>query len=196
MAEDLSIYTEIIIACVKLRQKIGDGFFCSLLDDKLKSFIKNFSQSGDSVAQYSPRLASVDSLLELMNQLEHLKLVEHLEVLPCQELLLRQKLLILKSLRPEVKITEKEKPAKETKSKSEAKEPAKQRFPQRSQKANQVREEVYRFIEQNGQVRTRDIVSQFGALSHRTILRSLKELVNQGLIAKQSEGGGVQYVVK
>jgi hypothetical protein len=192
------LYTEIIIACVQLRQTIGDEFFVKILDYKLRDFTNAFvrvsnSPSGHNAAQDNPRLRAIDSLLELLSQLEHLNIGDHLRLLTCREFLLKAKLSVI---REPNRVSAKQENAEtalppEVPFRSKA-----MRFPERTKKANQVREEVLKFIQFNHQARTKDITNQFSAISYRTILRSLKELVNQGVITRQSEGKNVQYMVK
>lgn len=147
------LYMDIIIACVQLRQSVGDELF-----------IKVFSV--------------VDSLLELLSGLEHLEAGEHLQLLACRRLLLKDKLAAIRKIKP---------PAR-------PKKPA-VRFPERTKKVNQVREEILKFIRNGHQVRTKDIVNQFNVISHRTILRNLKKLVSQGLVVRLSEdNGGIRYL--
>ncbi|OGN33901.1 MAG: hypothetical protein A3I39_01405 [Candidatus Yanofskybacteria bacterium RIFCSPLOWO2_02_FULL_47_9b] len=182
MEDNHILYADIIIACVQLRQTVGDNFFVQTFDTKLKNFI-NASGQADS------RLQSVESLLELLAQLEHLNLGDQLQLLACRELLLKDKLSIIQKIKP-TKLA-KIKPAKEEKEMI----PLPVRFPERTKKANQVREEILKFIQHNHQARTKDIVSQFSAISHRTIHRNLKELVNQGLVVRHSDdGGAIRYL--
>lgn len=178
MEDHQILYADIIIACVQLRQTVGDDFFVKTFDVKLKNFIS-------ASIQADSRLQSVESLLELLSQLEHLKLGEQLQLLACRELLLKDKLSIIQKIKPTKLV--KTKPVKEEKEMI----PPPARFPERTKKANQVREEILKFIQHNHQARTKDIVGQFSAISHRTIHRNLKELINQGLVTRRPDDGGV-----
>lgn len=50
-------------------------------------------------------------------------------------------------------------------------------------------------IQRTGPVRAKDIIAHCRPFSERTVRRSLKELVDQGLVVKDSSQGGVRYRV-
>ena len=193
--ERFSLFTEIILSCVRLRQDIKDDFFAVSLDNKLKNFIK--ASQCINVAQYHPLLYEINSLLELLNQLEHLEIGNKLLILPCRELLLKDKLSVLRAMKPPETSADAEK-KKETLASAEPPaqkiepEPA-VKFPERTRRTNQVREEILGFIRNERRVRTKDILAQFGAISQRTIKRNLKELVGRGIVSKESGKSSTHY---
>ena len=168
-------FTDFIIACIQLRQTITDHFFVELLDKKLKSFIE-----ASQDANLQSKLRSVESLLELLAQIEHLGIGEKLPILTCREQLLRSKLATMPKEATGLPIPLTTKPVIN-------------RFPERTKKASKVREEILVFIRKRVAVRTKEIIDQFSAVSERTIKRSLKDLVQQGLVEKQSENNATHY---
>jgi len=171
MSEDIHLhYTDIIIACVQLRQAVGDEFFIKILPP-------------------------IESVFELISQVERLDVAERLQLLACRRLLLKDKLSILR----DINSLARQKRAAQKKSMDTSAKPVKAkttRFPERNKKVNELREQILGFIRDSREARTKDIVSQFHATSQRTILRNLKELVHQGLVVKQAEHNGAsRYLV-
>jgi hypothetical protein len=194
-----SLFTQAIISCVRLRLVLVDPHFADLLERKTQNYITAFvaqnSSLEDNVAQYSSRIYAINALLEVVDQVEHLKLADSAVLLPCRELLLSYKLQTLKlfKLVKFSKIPAKQDDLREIEQSIAPKITIQNKFPQRTKKANRVREEILGFIKQTDRVRTKDILSQFGAISPRTIKRSLKELVVQGLIQKESDRNSTHY---
>ena len=56
-----------------------------------------------------------------------------------------------------------------------------------------TQEKIFEFIRKSPNVRAKDIIDGFGLLSDRTVKRSLKELINSGLIKKKEENRAVYY---
>ena len=58
---------------------------------------------------------------------------------------------------------------------------------------SKTQENILEFVRQEPDCRTKDVISQFSALSQRTIKRGLKELGEEGRIVKRSDGVAVYY---
>jgi len=65
----------------------------------------------------------------------------------------------------------------------------------RAGKLTKTQESILEFVRQEPDCRTKDVISQFSALSQRTIKRGLKELSEEGRIIKKSDGVAVYYSV-
>jgi len=65
----------------------------------------------------------------------------------------------------------------------------------RAGKLTKTQESILEFVRREPDCRTKDIISQFSALSQRTIKRGLKELNEEGKIVKRSDGVAVYYSV-
>ena len=55
------------------------------------------------------------------------------------------------------------------------------------------KERIFNYIKKTPDVRTKEIMSEFSALSGRTVKRSLKELLDEGFLRKRSDGAAVYY---
>ena len=62
-------------------------------------------------------------------------------------------------------------------------------------KLTETQEKILEFVRREPDCRTKDVVSQFSALSQRTIKRGLKELSEEGRIVKKIDGAAVYYSV-
>ncbi len=181
-------YFAALISCVELRKGISDVFFVETLDTKLRSLM--ISHGSTEPQQV---VSDINLLLEFITQLQHLQMVEAVSSAECIEKLLRLKITIIQNKKEAPRV-------KKTLAKPTAVDnvphvvsPPKDRFPQRTHKANQVREEILNFVRRKERARTKEILGQFNALSPRTIKRSLKELVDQGLLEKQVQGNSTHY---
>lgn len=71
--------------------------------------------------------------------------------------------------------------------------PTKTKLARLTLKSNSNKERIFNFIKRTPDVRTKDVLSEFNALSGRTVKRSLKELTEEGLLKKRSDGVAVYY---
>ncbi|MBI4160729.1 MAG: winged helix-turn-helix domain-containing protein [Candidatus Yanofskybacteria bacterium] len=55
------------------------------------------------------------------------------------------------------------------------------------------KEQIFNYIKKTPDIRTKEIMSEFSALSGRTVKRSLKELTDEGFLKKRSDGAAVYY---
>lgn len=62
-------------------------------------------------------------------------------------------------------------------------------------KLTETQENILEFVRREPDCRTKDVISQFSALSQRTIKRGLKELNEDGRIVKRTDGVAVYYSV-
>jgi len=56
------------------------------------------------------------------------------------------------------------------------------------------KERIFNYIKKMSDVRAKDIMREFSALSDRTVKRCLKELTDDGLLKKRSDGAAVYYL--
>jgi len=55
------------------------------------------------------------------------------------------------------------------------------------------KEQIFNYIKKTPDIRTKEIMSEFSALSGRTVKRSLKELTDEGFLKKRIDGAAVYY---
>jgi len=55
------------------------------------------------------------------------------------------------------------------------------------------KEQIFNYIKKTPDMRTKEIMNEFSALSGRTVKRSLKELTDEGFLKKRSDGAAVYY---
>src|SRR3989344_5220271 len=60
-------------------------------------------------------------------------------------------------------------------------------------KTDSNKEQIFNYIKKTPDVRTKEIMSEFSALSGRTVKRNLKELADEGFLKKRSDGAAVYY---
>ena len=60
-------------------------------------------------------------------------------------------------------------------------------------KPDSNKEQIFNYIKKTPDIRTKEIMSEFSALSGRTVKRSLKELTDGGFLKKRSDGAAVYY---
>jgi len=63
-------------------------------------------------------------------------------------------------------------------------------------KLTKTQEQILEFVRKEPDCRTKDVMTQFSVLSQRTVKRGLKELSEEGRIAKRIERGAVYYSAK
>ncbi|OGN02507.1 MAG: hypothetical protein A2655_02165 [Candidatus Yanofskybacteria bacterium RIFCSPHIGHO2_01_FULL_43_42] len=158
------------------------------------------------VAQYRQvnLLNSVDNLLDYLEYLAHISKNDTTPPLLAQRNLLKFKLHILKRNRD----------AGFTKGVSEttgvldishssdvpvtagiviSKPSTKTKTPRLALKSNSNKERIFNYIKKTSDVRAKDVMNEFNALSGRTVKRSLKELTDEGFLKKRSDGIAVYY---
>ena len=55
------------------------------------------------------------------------------------------------------------------------------------------KERIFNYIKKTPDMRTKDVMTEFSALSGRTVKRNLKELIDEGFLKKKSDGVAVYY---
>jgi predicted transcriptional regulator len=185
----------ILSALAAFQQSVNDKFFSNRLTEKTNELIESYLEIlklpiGDSfnVAQSRSlrnHFVIIDSLGDLLEEMNHLNLGNQTPLLISHGRLLRHKLQLLKIIPSSEKKVEKieldPKPIlKKIKSKS-------------VNDLTITTEKIFDFIKNKPRVRTKEIIDQFSALSERTVKRSLKELIRRGLLKKESENRAMYY---
>ena len=62
-----------------------------------------------------------------------------------------------------------------------------------NKRLTETQEKILEFVRREPDCRTKDVLSQFSALSQRTVKRGLKELSEEGKIVKRADGVAVYY---
>ncbi len=199
-------FTNSIILLSKLLTKIEDRFLAQKLHTKILDMVlafieyKTVQHSGD-VAQYHRKdlLNSVNNVVDYVENLIHLKKADATPLLSTQRNLLKFKLHIFQQ-------TKTERPAVGRVSDSHLtsdvaptpnvvnSKPSVKTKPDRSTlKPDSNKERIFNFIRKSPQVRTKEVVSEFSALSGRTVKRNLKELIDEGFLKRKTDGEAVHY---
>ena len=190
------------IFLVKLFSGLKDKFLAEKLYNKISGFVAGYiklsiskgdedNTSHNHVAQYSGFMYlknTLDSLLELLDYLEHSKLTAATPLLYARKNLLAFKLDLIRLQNQKVRTVTKTK-------ESNPIVPAPKNLPPKNLKESSNKERIFNFIKHSPDARTRDIVGQFSILSERTVKRNLKELITEGLIHKRSKDSAVYYSI-
>lgn len=157
-----------------------DSFFSKKLFGQLEKYILSYLQfmrQQDS-AKRKEFLAILYILLDILEDIKHLKLAALGPVLKTQKSLLQVKLKLLRL----PKIPEKEEGSSQEKiplNKLSFLSPSEQK--------------ILSFVRRSQHARARDIIDELGSLSERTVKRSIKGLLNSGLLSKHQEDKAVYY---
>ena len=166
-----------VIFVSRIFSGLKDKFLARKLYDKLSDFVSVYSlPPKDNVAQYSTTLlTTTNSLLELLDYLEHSKTTAATPLLYARRSLFAFKLQLIR-IQPGQPIIEKERAASPV-------------TPKIKKEINLSgnKEKILNYIKHSPDSRTKDIIYEFSVLSERTVKRNLKELVSGGLVKKSSK---------
>ncbi|OGZ43302.1 MAG: hypothetical protein A2719_03915 [Candidatus Ryanbacteria bacterium RIFCSPHIGHO2_01_FULL_45_22] len=166
-----------VIFVSRIFSGLKDKFLARKLYDKLSDFVSVYSlPPKDNVAQYSTTLlTTTNSLLELLDYLEHSKTTAATPLLYARRSLFAFKLQLIR-IQPGQPIIEKERAASPV-------------TPKIKKEINLSgnKEKILNYIKRSPDSRTKDIIYEFSVLSERTVKRNLKELVSGGLVKKSSK---------
>jgi len=191
--EEALKFANSLILLSKLLTKIEDRFFVQKLHEKLLDLIFAFSERRTAPLSMSHNVAAQNLLNSINNLLDYLEYLAHISknnttpLLSAQRNLLKFKLYILRH-------NHQKKPTAERV--VETVNPVfapKTRTVQQIPKSDSNKEKIFHFIKKYPDTRTRDIVSEFSALSGRTVKRNLKELTDEGFLQKRTDSGAVYY---
>jgi len=197
-------FLNVIILLSRLSVNLKDKFFSQKLYGKILSisnayfdWIKIGDSPDTSVAQYkiSRLLSFINETIELIDYLDYLKIAESSPLSLSRKYLLEFKLEFLK-IKKNIE-EESSKPENETEPPVENVESDKSGKPvfNRKIELNANEEKILDYIKQSPNIRVKEIVDEFSVLSERTVKRSLKELVNVGLLKKRTENKTIYYYV-
>ena len=194
--ECLKNFINSIVFLVKLFSGLKDKFLAQKLYDKISgftgSYIKLFNAKGEENESESHNirlrdlLNSLDSLLELLDYLEHSKSVSTTPLLYARKNLLNFKLDLIKLHRQPVQPVPKPKENKPAVFVPKNTQP-------KNLKESSNKEKIFNFIKRSPNSRTKEIIEEFSILSERTVKRNLKELTTEGLVRKWAKDNGVYY---
>ncbi|MBI2068824.1 MAG: hypothetical protein HYT67_01835 [Candidatus Yanofskybacteria bacterium] len=184
MEDRIKNFINTVIFVSRIFSGLKDKFLARKLYDKLSDFVSAHSPPPkDNVAQYSPTLlTATDSLLELLDYLEHSKTVAATPLLYARRSLFAFKLQLIRT-QPKPQIIEKER---------KAASPAAPKIKKEINLSGN-KEKILNYIKRSPDSRTKDIIYEFSILSERTVKRNLKELVSEGLVKKSSKDNAVYY---
>lgn len=194
MEERTKNFINTVIFVSRIFSDLKDKFLARKLYDKLSDFISTYAlPPRDNVAQYQyvaqyyhQLKITTDSLLELLDYLEHSKMVAVTPLLYARRSLFAFKLQLIR-IQPESNP-----PAGGVEKESKAVSPD---MPKIKKEINLSgnKQKILNYIKRSPDSRTKDIIYEFSVLSERTVKRNLKELVSEGLVKKSSKDKAVKY---
>ena len=209
--EDILKFINTVILLSKLFTTIEDRFLKQKLYGKLSDFVSAFVEQKDThfhVSHNVGNLNLVSPINNLLDYLEHLAYTSKNNTTPllvAQRNLLKFKLHILKlnKAKEVSKASDVPRPSDAVNlpldipmsaSVAISKPSAKIKHARLALKPNSNKEQIFDYIKKTPDVRAKDIMNEFSVLSGRTVKRSLKELTDEGLLKKRSDGVAVYYL--
>lgn len=200
--ESLKNFISSIIFLVKLFAGLKDKFLAKKLYDKIAGliagFVEVFNSKGEEDESMSHNVSfielknNVDSLLELLDYLEHSKLVSITPLLYSRRNLLDFKLNLVRLYHQPVHSVPQ---PKENKPSTFVPKNTQPNIKPRNLRESSNKERIFSFIKRSPNSRTKEIIEEFNILSERTVKRNLKELTTEGLVHKWAKDNGVYYSV-
>ena len=189
-----------VIFVSRIFSGLKDKFLARKLYDKLSDFISTYSlPPKDNVAQYYHQLKiTTDSLLELLDYLEHSKMVAATPLLYARRSLFAFKLQLIRIQPEQTEFLDRLKHGQET-TPSPIVEKERQAVSSDAPKVKKEinlsgnKQKILNYIKRSPDSRTKDIIYEFNILSERTVKRNLQELVRAGLVKKTSKNKAVYY---
>lgn len=198
MSEDRAkSFINTVILTAKIFPGLKDKFLARKLYDKLSDFVLIFSKAGDkaggNVAQSNREdlVTATNSLLEMLDYLEHSKAVAPTPLLYARRNLLALKLQLIRIVEKPNIIEKEKKGVSPAIPKINLCSDLGSREKETSAGGN--KEKIFNYIKRSPNSRTKDIVYEFSILSKRTVKRNLKELVDSGLLKKVAKNKAVYY---
>ncbi len=208
--EDILKFTNSIILISKLLITVEDRFFKQKLHDKLSNFVAAFveykntrsSTTSHNVNNFN-LLNSINNILDYLENLIHISENNTTPLLVAQRNLLKFKLHTLQksqviknikgvsetSLTSDIVLTTSEVPVTVSKQRPVFSVQRKKNFGT----GTSNKEQIFNYIKKMPDMRTKEIMNEFSALSGRTVKRNLKELTDEGFLKKRSDGVAVYY---
>jgi hypothetical protein len=180
-----------------VKDKFFFGKFRNKISELIASYMFIFSEREDNVAQYEhlqKTIGAIKELEEFLDDMFYLKLLKTSPLsLKTYKSLLEIKLAVInkeKGLRTRSLGKVEEKFLKTNISDPPIPMPRPVKNPE---KFNFNRQKILDFIKSYPNLRTKEIIREFNALSDRTVKRNLNELLRIGAIKKRSENKAVYY---
>lgn len=195
----LKLFIRSLTLSIKIHSAIRDRFFADKFGDKIYALafncIKLFDSNNDDLlgrgVLFEKALFSIDDLMGTAQDIAYLKFfrTSHL-FLQTEVNLLRLKLELTRqrnnspiNIKPEVR----------SKNDRTVQPVELRKKPEKNTKLNQSKRKILDFIRSSPDIRTKDIIHEFNALSDRTVKRNLMELLQTGLVKKRIDNKAVYY---
>lgn len=194
-------FTATIILLARICNLVGDKFFYDKFENKMRILLEDsiflFGRGGDSVAQRQVLnervLKSLNDVLEIIDELEYLSFLKASPlILEARKNLLLLKFEAVKSGGELINISAK-KPEKHAEEKQMDDQIAQAKPVRKNLRLNQSKKKILEFIKASPNTRTKDIISEFNAMSDRTVKRNLTDLLHSGFIKKRVDNKAVYY---
>lgn len=196
--ENILRFTNSIVLLSKLLTNVEDKFLRRKLYEKMFDMVSVFiaHKNNSSPTSHNQNLLnSINNLLDYLEYLAHISEDNTSPLLFAQRNLLKFKLHILKQKKKE------KSSMKSSSSEVLSSDAVSLLIPKSSVrvkpriKSDSNKERIFNYIKKTPEVRTKDVMREFSALSGRTVKRSLKELTDEGFLKKISDGASVYYLV-
>jgi len=187
MNENSKLFALAFIAAARATVGISDIFTLKKIYQKLFDLAETYHDHTVTPWPGKPAkstkrelMARIESLLDIIEYTQHTNRADAVLLAHAQHSLLKFRVAVLQM--PELELFAK--PAEDKFAAATEQKP--------SSKLNQNKKKILTFIKQSP-ARTKDIVYEFGVLSSRTVKRSLRELIEAGLVKKETRDRGVIY---
>lgn len=190
--EHLKQLSALLVSLARIRTGIRNDFLVGKLDTTILRLVNGFTRllAESSVAQYITLREIKTAFDELVNTLEYLEYFQAGMTTPLLQSQVELHMFYKAVLKDQKRIRSKGK-FRLLKGEKESKQSEQKLIQNHSLSHNQKK--ILTFIASVPNARTKDIIDEFSSLSGRTVKRSLRELMEVGLITKRAEHKAVYY---
>jgi DNA-binding transcriptional ArsR family regulator len=195
------LFLRMMTSLFQAQQSVADLFFKNRLDEDISQALEKHIQylarpSKETQHEYIRSLKDLDKILQEITYLEKGDAIQlalsHEQALRYLHDFLREIRTIKQTPTGTEAVTKSIAPASRPLTSSA---PVIQKSRRNKNKLSETQEKILEFVRREPDCRTKDVVSQFSALSQRTVKRGLKELSEEGKIVKRADGVAVYYSV-
>src|SRR3989338_6248291 len=198
------LFIRMMTSLFQTQQSVVDFFFKNRLNEDTEHLISGHIQYQVDLSEESRRdfIRTLKDLNKTLQEIIYLEKGDIIQLSITQEQVLRYLLSFIQGIQIKKEISNKVEVVTEPTEPTEqtplitASSPVVWKNKQGKGKLTKTQEEILEFVRKEPDCRTKDVMNQFSVLSQRTVKRGLKELNEEGKIAKRIERGAVYYSAK
>ncbi|MDP4001773.1 MAG: DeoR family transcriptional regulator [bacterium] len=195
------LFVRMMTPLFQAQQSVVDLFFKNRLNEDIEHLINGHIQYWTCLSEESRRdfIRTLKDLNKILQEIIYLEKGDIIQLSITQEQVLRYLLSFIQGIQIKKEISNKVEVVTEPTEPTPlitASSPVVWKTKQGKGKLTKTQEQILEFVRKEPDCRTKDVMNQFSVLSQRTVKRGLKELNEEGKIAKRIERGAVYYSAK